>query len=166
MDRLRARARLLIVGGWGVVVVGSVAYFAVLVHLGYFTTGQSLGSEGEIVLPVLGNTAALVAWSWLSRLRVSEEQMTLVQRAFYALGLQSLLIAGSVLASVSVAESNPSSYQLASASLICEAVGGLAVFVGFVVMAGVLTPRRELPREVPHTAGFSGLDVEDEDEDD
>lgn len=160
------RARLLIVGGWGIVVVSSVAYFAVLVHLGDFSSGKSLGFEGEIVLPVLGNTAALVAWTWLSRLQVGEEQMSIVQRAFYAFALQSLLIAGSVLASVSVAEATPNSYQLASVTLIVQAVGGLIVFVGLVVMAGVFTPKRELPREVPRTAGFSALGEDEYDDED
>ncbi len=164
MTPLQIRARALIVGGWAVVVAGSVAYFAVLVHQGFFTTGGSLAFDGEIVLPVLGNTAALMAWWWFTRISVNEEQLYLIQRACYALGIQALLIAGSVLCSVSSAESQTSPDQLAASTLIVEAVGGLIVFVGFVVLAGAFTPRRELPREVPVTGDFSGFDAADDDE--
>ena len=156
----------MIVGGWAVVVAGSVAYFAVLVHQGYFSSGQSLAFEGEIVLPVLGNTAALLAWWWFTRIQVGDEQLSLIQRACYALGLQALLIAGSVLASVSLAESAVSPNQLAASTLIVEAAGGLIVFVGFVVLAGALTPRRELPHEAPATSGAARFDAYDDDEDD
>jgi len=162
VEKLQVRARALIVGGWAILLFGSVAYFAVLIHQGYFSAGQSLAFEGEIVLPVLGNTAALVAWWWLTRLRVEDDQMVMVRRACYAFGLQALLIAGSVLSSVSLAESAVSPNQLAASTLIVQSVGGLTVFVGFVVFAGAFTPRRELPREAPRVAGFAQLEDDDD----
>jgi hypothetical protein len=162
VSRLHARARALIVGGWGFVVFGSIGYFAVLVHLGYFNAGQSVAQEGTIVLPVFANGAALVAWWWLTRLMVSDDQRTFVQRAFYALSLQALFTAAVVLCEVSLAHSNGATNQLIIASLACEVVGSLAVFAGFVLLAGVYGPARELPREAPRPADLSALDSDDE----
>ena len=158
MSLLQVRARAVIVGGWGFVVFGSLGYFLMLVHLGYFNTGQSLAEEGVIIIPVIANSAALVAWWWLTRVRFTDEQFALVQRAFYALGLQSLFIAAIVLCEVSLAHSQGTSNQLIIASLVCQAVGGIAVFVGFVILAGAAAPPRELPREAPRPADFSALE--------
>lgn len=149
MNRLQVRARALIVGGWAFVLFGSIAYTLLLVHLGYFSSGQSLAAQGTVVLPVIGNGAAVAAWLWLTRLKVSPDQTSLIQKAFYALSLQALFVAGSVLASVSAAQTVTTTEQLVVVALVFEAVGSLAVFAGFVVMAGALTPRRPLPREVP-----------------
>lgn len=150
MERLQARARTVVVGGFTCTLVGAVAYLALLVHLGYFRTGQSLAAEGLVILPMLADGAALVGWSWLTRLVVSEpEQATLVRRALYALAVQALLGAGAIMCSVSLAQSATTTDQLVMASLVVEAIGGLGVFVGFTVIAGAYTPSRELPRELP-----------------
>jgi hypothetical protein len=154
------------VGGWGLVVIGAIGYVALLIHLGYFGARQSLGNEGGVVLPVFADGAALAAWRWLTRLQVSDEQAPLVQRAFYALGLQSLFTAGWVLAGISVSSSTTTTDQLIIAALVLEALGGLAVFVGFVGLAGSVGTGRELPHgeardtpgEAPREVDFSALD--------
>jgi hypothetical protein len=157
VSRLQVRARALIVGGWAFVVIGSVGYTMMLVHLGYFSSGQSLAAEGEVVLPLVADTAAVVAWGWLTRLKVGADQLGMVQKAFYAFGVQALFTAASVLASVSAAQASTTSQQLVVVTLVCQAVGSLTVFVGFVVMAGAIAPRRELPREAPREADPSSL---------
>ncbi|MGH9020746.1 MAG: hypothetical protein ACRDV0_06975 [Acidimicrobiales bacterium] len=150
MERLWARARAVVVGGFAVTVVGAVIYMGLLIHLGYFSANQSVAFEGQIVLPILGDAMAMVAWWWLTRLRVTEpDQLTMVRRGFYALGLQALFIGGSVMCSVSIAEGASNTDQLVTYSLVIEAIGSFAVFVGFILIAGVYTPRRELPRELP-----------------
>jgi len=134
VTRLNLRARGFVVGGWGVIVLGSLGYLAMLVHLGYFGGHQSLGAEGQILLPVLSNAAAFVGWRWLTRLQVIDDETGLVRRAFYALGLQALFTAAWVLCGVAVSSSASTSDQLIIATLVLEAVGGLAVFVGFVAL--------------------------------
>jgi hypothetical protein len=82
VDPLQARGRTILVGGYVVTFIGSIAYLAMLAHLGYFPSGQSLAFLGEFALPVLANAGALVGWWWLSRLTVTEpSQQTLVRRA-------------------------------------------------------------------------------------
>lgn len=162
MSRLHVRARALIVGGWGFVVFGSIGYLLMLVHLGYFRSGQSLAFEGDFVLPVIANSAALLAWWWLTRITVSDDQLTLLQRAFYAFGIQALFTAGIALCNVALANTSGTSNQLVIAALVCQAVGGLAVFIGFVVLTGAYAPQRELPREAPRAADISALDNDDE----
>ena len=157
MSLLQVRARAVIVGGWGFVVFGALGYLLMLVHLGYFNNGQSLAEEGLITIPVISNSAALVAWWWLTRVRFTDEQVPLAQRAFYALGLQALFIAAIVLCEVSLAHGQGTSNQLIIASLVCQAVGGIAIFVGFVILAGAAAPQRELPREAPRPADFSAI---------
>ncbi len=150
----------MIVGGWGFVVFGALGYFLMLVHLGYFNSGQSLAEEGVIIIPVISNSTALVAWWWLTRVQFRDDQVPLAQRAFYALGLQALFIAVIVLCEVSLAHGQGTSNQLIIASLVCQGVGGIAIFVGFVILAGAVAPQRELPREAPRTADFSAMDGE------
>ena len=163
MSRIHARARALVVGGFTLTLVGAIAYLALLAHLGYFRAGQSLAFEGEVFLPVVADASALIGWWWLTRLTVTEpSQVTLVQRAFYALGLQSLLSAGAIMCSVSLAQSATTTDQLVMASLVVEAIGGLGVFVGFIVIAGVYTPQRELPREQPRQSSPAAVGDDDE----
>jgi hypothetical protein len=163
VSRIQARARALVVGGFTLTLVGAIAYVALLAHLGYFRAGQSLAFEGEVVLPVLADASALLGWWWLTRLAVAEpSQMTLVRRALYALGLQSLLAAGAIMCTVSLAQSATTTDQLVMASLVVEAIGGLGVFVGFIVIAGVYTPQRELPRELPRPSSPAAAGDEDE----
>lgn len=140
--------RTWIVSGYVLTVVGSVAYFFVLVHLGYFTSNGSASFDLEVVLPVLANGAALFAWRWMTMLDVTgDDQFTYVRRAAYGLGVQSLFTAGSILAGVAAttAASNPD--QLIVTALVVEAIGGVVTFIGFVMMAGRFMPRRELPME-------------------
>lgn len=149
MTILQARARALVVGGFGLTLVGSLLYVAVAIHLGYISTGQSLAEDGEIILPVLIDVTALAGWWWLTRLVVTEpEQMTLVRRALYSLAVWSLLSAFLVMCEVSLGAAS-SIDELVITAWVIEAFGGLVVFVGFLVIAGIYTPRRELPRELP-----------------
>jgi hypothetical protein len=162
VSRLHVRARALIVGGWGFVVFGSFGILVMYAHLGYFTSGQSLAGEGTLILPIIANTSAVVAWWWLTRITISDDQLIFVRRSFYALGIQSLFIAGIVMCDVSLAQTRGTSNQLIIAAQVCQAVGGLAVFVGFVVLAGIYAPQRELPREAPRPADLTALDDDDD----
>ncbi|HEV2428076.1 MAG TPA: hypothetical protein VGS61_07645, partial [Acidimicrobiales bacterium] len=155
-------ARALVVGGFALTTVAGVAYILLLAHLGYFRSGQSLAADGVVIVPVLSDAAALLGWWWLTRLVVTEpDQMTLVRRAYYAIGVQYLLTATWEMCNVSLEHTVNTTDQLVMASLIVGAIGGLGAFVGFTVIAGVYTPRRELPRELPRESARA---VEDDDE--